>query len=121
MLVSHLSLSTGRNEIHIIRNKSKRHAPTARSGGLAWRFVYERPMGVTSLPAPTVTLEGAVRYIQERRVHVETVTGTFTVLLQASAPRLQPENHVRVTGTLRRRTTLRASYYEVLADTILVL
>ena len=72
-------------------------------------------MGVTSLPAPTVTLEGAVRHIQERRVHVETVTGTFTVLLQASAPRLKPDSHVRVTGTLRRRTTLRASYYEVLA------
>jgi hypothetical protein len=78
-------------------------------------------MGVTSLPAPTVTLEGAVRHIQERRVHVETVTGTFTVLLQASAPRLKPDSHVRVTGTLRRRTTLRASYYEVLADAVLVL
>ncbi len=78
-------------------------------------------MGVTSLPAPTVTLEGAVRHIHDRRIHVETSTGIFTVLLRSAAPQLPLDSYVRVTGTLRRRTTVSASYYEVLADTVIVL
>lgn len=78
-------------------------------------------MGVTSLPAPTVTLEGAVRHIHDRRMHVETSAGIFTVLLRSAVLHLQLGSYVRVTGTLRRRTTLHASYYEVLADTVRVL
>ena len=79
-------------------------------------------MSKQSCPPPLVSLAGTIKHISPHRLAVGTPTGTFTVLTHGlTLPPLRLDLSISVTGTLRRRQTLRESYYEILASRVRII